>query len=173
MSTRGITVFSSKGAGRGRFIAERNAKGQFISILYCGQVKGIPTIIVENRRAIRVAIEEGLINAMEEMLPTVALKTGKMRAVLQKAAQSVAAAETTSIDNRITIDVNDVTLFADAIAKYIKYHLYPTGVFGDSYKEPFTPKTKPFDMFDFRDKVIINITRRIKLKHRDVGFEAR
>ncbi len=163
-----------KGAGRGvfgKFLATRNDLGQFNPVIYCGRVKGIDNILNSNNRAVRTAIEKGVVNAMIEMLPKVAKRTGKMRRILTQAAQSVAAAQTTVLDGKIIIDVNQIKIMADAIEKYIKYHINPGSPFGLSYKEPFTKGTVPLSLFELHKKTDINIRLQLKLLHRNAGFD--
>ncbi|KKM07815.1 hypothetical protein LCGC14_1730120 [marine sediment metagenome] len=162
-----------KGAGRGaysKYLAMHDERGQFKRvprrdfeiILTCGNVRGANRIIAENTRAVRTGIEKGLVRAMLEMMPKTAMRTGKMRRILQMTAEQIARQKTNLASAKITIDLNEVKEMAAAIEQYIRHHMDPGSDFPKGYMDPFTKGTAPFNLYELQSRSLINVLQEIR-----------
>ena len=140
-------------------------------VLTSGNVKGGDIVMSAVNRGVLLGIENGVIKALEQWSPTVAQRTGKMKRAVEFATRQVLTQALNQEAQRIVISGSQIRQILESIVAYSQFH-WTDGPFGSSYKEPFTPGTKPMNLFDLKKIAVPLIRSEIDIVIRNEGPEA-
>ena len=124
-------------------------------------------------RAAATAVKTGQKQTINELLPTVAKKSGEMRKTVEK------AFDVKSFELVVNRETRTIKIRLDRLGKkdlsathYAKYHFHPGSKFGSSYKDPTTEGTRPQDTRQWRRVFTKNVNAAIPSAFKKQGITA-
>ncbi len=136
-------------------------------VVTSGVVRG-PEAIIENRNlALALGFRKGLFKAVDEFLPSIAMKTGRMRRSFKRAINVLMAQKQVVQARQITITWEEIKQIVIALTPYAEYHFRARGF----YVSPSTKGTRPMRFRSFKRLAIKHVRREVNLALSSVGLE--